>query len=101
MGRQVKEGDEITPGDVLCDVETDKATMVRVCIIRDAIALDTLSCRVSQAPSIVVFHWLCPAQLIYICAEPLELMFMYVHTQCTSRGGGGEGGRAGGWGGGI
>lgn len=24
---QVKEGDEVTPGDVLCDVETDKATM--------------------------------------------------------------------------
>lgn len=26
---QVKEGDEIAPGDILCDVETDKATMVR------------------------------------------------------------------------
>ena len=24
---QVKEGDEVVPGDVLCDVETDKATM--------------------------------------------------------------------------
>lgn len=24
---QVKEGDEVTAGDVLCDVETDKATM--------------------------------------------------------------------------
>ncbi len=25
--RQVKEGDEVAAGDVLCDVETDKATM--------------------------------------------------------------------------
>ncbi len=24
---QVKEGDEVQPGDMLCDVETDKATM--------------------------------------------------------------------------
>ena len=27
MPRQVKEGDEVAAGDVLCDVETDKATM--------------------------------------------------------------------------
>ena len=27
MRLQVKEGDEVAAGDVLCDVETDKATM--------------------------------------------------------------------------
>lgn len=67
MGRQVKEGDEITPGDVLCDVETDKATMVKGCMIRDAIYFVTISHRVSQAPGVVVFHWL------YYCTSGIYL----------------------------